>query len=75
MIVNLNSLGCLVMKLALFCVLGPLVCILVLLELPSIHGKYLLVEIESTAATGGSAIEGAAGKTEIECNMFVYTLL
>merc|ERR1711881_235446 len=43
-----KSFDCLLMKLAQLFVLGALACVLVMLELPLLNGKYLLVELADT---------------------------
>ena len=58
------------MKLAQFFVSGALASALILLELPSLHGRYILVEIDDTAAAVSAAEE--PGKAVIRCNIFVY---
>ena len=56
------------MEFAQFFVSGALAVIL--LDLPSLHGRYILVEIDNTAAAVSAAEE--PGKAVIRCNIFVY---
>ena len=67
------------MKLAKFCVLGGLACVLVLLELPPLNGRYLLVELEDTAEIEDTAAAAPqdlwpTGKTATKCNKFASPL-
>ena len=80
----LNSFNCLVMKLAKFCVLGGLACVLVLLELPPLNGRYLLVELEDTAEIEDTAAAWPCmvmpcdpwrtGKSVTKCSKFASPL-
>ena len=47
------------MKASKFFVLGGLACVLVLLELPPLNGRYLLVELEESAEMENTAAAAA----------------